>query len=779
MLAIIDASGGSAAVQANATLLSLNHMRAIRAVATAPAGSTPSANVIIQYWANSQAMFTAYVIPGTNSAAIGFTGTAGGGFFVSNTVPWVITIGRGGTNSTVGPLTSVNNTVLTSQSALTSVTTAVVFGSQGSLTPGNMTTANTTGGINFTVATNTIANGMLLYASNNTATPTGIPSFSNTVYLVTNTSSDNTSFQISYPNGAVVTTSSPGTTFSGILMNYGGASGSAATPPLYSTLTNNMLSPYPYIVALPLGPSGGTFLANWPGPYGNPLGTINNSSWITYNTNKTLSDTSPTSYGYGTLIFGNGTATGLAIANTTGLLTTGSTPHNLIVGQYCGLINSAACGILYIGLTNAGGIRVTQVVNATAFVYDTGGQALTVQNCPAGTILVPFPGPVSLAGFGTNNMITVISNTEGGGWLSDYGDTFLDSLGYVNTAIVNTSFTSTGPMLDLYNNSVSDKTTYPVHKISIIPSPTLSPYAASTANCILVYHGASTTRGMFTSSALATNNFAGGATVGTTIPTGPSAMVNQRAVYSGITTPFNWQLNDWVYTIGCNSQYMHIISNNFIVSMGLRNTQAWENAFLDNPPVYNFSVDTRSLALSVLYPSSVFHWSRAISNSANFITPARFITTRTSNVAATSLNPVTGQAMTGTLATVASNFYDITVAKSNFPPLFQLASHANTSFPVGYAPFFDSTTNTFVPPSYPIPIRVEASSTGQYNYGGLVKGLYKSLSSGNNGTTSMNMSLFYVQNGAYNIDGDIYTPVVNGPNTATSIGTDLFLIRRA
>ena len=125
------------------------------------------------------------------------------------------------------------------------------------------------------------------------------------------------------------------------------------------------------------------------------------------------------------------------------------------------------------------------------------------------------------------------------------------------------------------------------------------------------------------------------------------------------------------------------------------------------------------------------------------------------------------------------NFYDITVAKSNFPPLFQLASHANTSFPVGYAPFFDSTTNTFVPPSYPIPIRVEASSTGQYNYGGLVKGLYKSLSSGNNGTTSMNMSLFYVQNGAYNIDGDIYTPVVNGPNTATSIGTDLFLIRRA
>jgi hypothetical protein len=165
---------------------------------------------------------------------------------------------------------------------------------------------------------------------------------------------------------------------------------------------------------------------------------------------------------------------------------------------------------------------------------------------------------------------------------------------------------------------------------------------------------------------------------------------------------------------------------------------------------------------------------RSISNTATFNGPARYQTTQLGIVAVANTNPVTGQSMT-TTATAPQTF-DLSFVRQQAPMggVFQLNSHyLSTSYPVGYGPVYDSTTGTLVPPAYPIVMQV--SRLGNYNGGGNVRGLYKSLSNSNNATTAMTMSNFYVANASYTVDGDPYTPVLNG----TAGQTDLFLVRRA
>jgi len=315
----------------------------------------------------------------------------------------------------------------------------------------------------------------------------------------------------------------------------------------------------------------------------------------------------------------------------------------------------------------------------------------------------------------------------------------------------------------------------------MIPEP-YSNVASVGSNCMLVYHGAAAGQGFSNATAGTTLTFSGNATAsvnaGLTNPTGPSAMVNQRTTYV-TATPFNWQLGDFVYTIACNSQYMHIIANNFLMSMGLRNSQGWEDNYADNPYVYNFSVDTRTPVSSAFYPSAFFAWMRSISNTGTINSANNWQTRQLGVVAVANVNPVTGQAMT-TVAT-APQFFDVTNLRNQGPQggLFQLNSHANTTFPLGYAPAFDSTTNTFVPPAYPIVVQL--NKPGFYNAGGSVKGLYKSMSNANNGTLSFTAMFgnYYVANGTYTVDGDPYIAVLNGSNTATISSTDMFLIRKA
>jgi hypothetical protein len=207
--------------------------------------------------------------------------------------------------------------------------------------------------------------------------------------------------------------------------------------------------------------------------------------------------------------------------------------------------------------------------------------------------------------------------------------------------------------------------------------------------------------------------------------------------------------------------------------MGLRQTQAWEDNYSDNPAVFNFTIDTRTQGSSVFYPSGIFAYMRYLSNTGTFGAATRYNTFYAGNVAAANTNPVTGQAMT-TVANTPSQL-DIGFLRNQAPMggIFQVDTHyLSTTYPIGYGPVYDSTTGTLVPPAYPMVIQV--SRAGQYNSGGNAKGIYKSLSNANNATTAMTLGSYYVANGTYTVDGDPYFPVLNGQGQS-----DMFLLRRA
>jgi hypothetical protein len=850
MLAIIDASGGAGAtVTGNVALLSINTLRAVRAVATAAAGSVPAANVVIQ--ANTTYPI-AYSVPGSNNVGVfGLVGTAAA---VGTANVFQFSNGSGlVTNSAINAAN--NSTALSVAGAITNVTINAASVSV------NVVTGNTTGGLilntSGTPTAQAMANGVLLYI---TGTPSGtgaITGFVNGYYMVQNVVAGNTTFQLAYTNGTPVTTSGGGNAIGGLTFQYGLLTVSAGSGIANGQAITGTVPPTAIVAGISGTGTTGTYMVAWPFPYTTASVTANTTASFTtsqsqsgvlpygatmYGTNNTIisaTGTIGTVTNTGNAIFpgpytatitgmaatsgfwvggaiaataGTGTigtgvvtvtainsttsisvsstasmttgtitsviASGLSAANTAGLLVY-PTPHNLVVGQALVTSNTVNLAGYYAG-TSGSLLYVAQVINATSFQVSTSfnGAGATTVAVPANTSvwLQPLPGPLNMTQYGTNNMITVVANTEAGGWALDSNNTTTDFFSVNANGIVTTTSTG-GLILDLYNANSVNKPTYPYHKISVIPQPTTN-LSSATANCYAVYHGAAAFTGFANTNSGTTLSFNGNTTAlgtvanTTTQPTGPSSLVNLRSSVTG-STPANWQLSDYQFTMACNNQYMHLISNNFLISMGLRVTQAWEDNYSDNPAVFNYSIDTRAQGTSVYYPSGIFAYMRYLSNTGTFGAATRYNTFYGGIVAAANTNPVTGQAMT-TVANTPSTL-DIGFLRNQAPMggIFQVDTHyLTTTYPIGYGPVYDSTTGTLVPPAYPIVIQI--ARTGQYNSGGNARGIYKSLSNANNSTTAMTLGSYYVSNATYTVDGDPYFPVLNG-----QYQSDMFLLRRA
>jgi len=766
MLATIDASGASVAVQANTQLLVLNHLRAVKAVATAASGTTPVANVIYQAntyynvcFISNTAPIYSFMIP--QATAFGIAPTASSDY----------NVGYPANGFALG-------TQLLSNGFATLTTGSILNRALNWTGTINTISGNITGGFIFTEAAgvNSIANGMMVFC-NTAGSPAGINNFQNCFCFIKNTGSGNTTFQLVYANGFPLSTTGSGTALTNIGIYYNQLTWSAS-----SGVVPGYVFPYPglnppsYIASTSSGSAtAGTGALYWPGPFIS-TGVSGTSPYQTLSTNF-LNTSLADGYQYVPMFIGNNSAFGLKATSIAGIFDTGGAPHNLAIGQMLSVVNSVATGVI---TTHTSGTTyfVKEITNATSFTLATvnaTGTAVvtTVGNASNGTIFIAFPGPISMNRVGTNNMINSIANTEGGGWSLDIHNTVSDFMTPLLVGSLATSPSTVGtsqPILDLYNTA-TNKSLYPYQKISFLGMPSVA-WASASANTILMYHGAALGLGYANQTPGSTLSFnGGGVTVGATQPTGPSAMVNQKANYANN----GWQLNDYYYTLACNSQYMHIISNNFIMSAGLRNGQVWEDNYSDNPLVYNFSVDTRFFASSAFYPSSLFAWMRTISNTATFVAPAHYRNTVTTATNLTSVNPVTGQVMNLAVLS-AGGAYDVGAMRFTTPQsgIFHLNSHSsNTSwFFVGYGPSYDSNTGLFIPCAHPITIA--SNKPGSYNSGGTVKGLYKSLSGGNTGTLGMNMPNFYSANAIYTVDGEPYYFVLNGTYTS-----DSFLVRRA
>lgn len=473
-----------------------------------------------------------------------------------------------------------------------------------------------------------------------------------------------------------------------------------------------------------------------------------------------------------TIASNTGIAAGQYIANTLGGAITG-----LPVSTYVGAFY--ANGTAYTGNTTVPlktyanvDVSLTASFSANGIGFfpagKTGIYQLGVLNVPAaGTmtsgVLYKFATAqatttayVNAVSFSTNNCVKLISNAEAGGWSVSSNSTVADSFSGANTTVG-------GALLDLYVQN-TNKASYPFHKIAIRQNPSVafSNATYATFNYIYIYHGASASNGYSDATFSAF--------------TGPSAIVNQRTT-PGAASGFGYPLantGDFPCLLAVTNNYMHIVSNTGVVSMGYRETAAWEDAYSDNPPVYNFSVDTRTYTTSNRYPASSFMWARSISNTGTFNTAARYQYAYTAAAVAAQPNPVSGIQMNGTTAAsaVAGSMYSARQGYTSGPsaPLFYLSAHAdNATYMPFYPPGYDAANSVFVPSAYPVVMQL--NRPGFYNAGGKANGIFKSLSSGN--SLGMTLSAFYTANATYNISGTDYYPTLAGG------GLDLFLVRKA
>jgi hypothetical protein len=364
---------------------------------------------------------------------------------------------------------------------------------------------------------------------------------------------------------------------------------------------------------------------------------------------------------------------------------------------------------------------------------------------------------VNVVSFSTNSCVTaLISNTEAGGWSVSSNSTVADSFSGANN-------TAGGALLDLYVQN-TNKASYPYHKIAIRQNPSVAfaNVTYATFNYIYFYHGAAASNGYSDATFSAF--------------TGPSAIVNQRTTPTA-TSGFGYPLantGDFPCLLAVTNNYMHIVSNSGVVSMGYRETATWEDSYSDNPPVYNYSVDTRTYTTSKNYPASSFMWARSISNTGTFNTAARYQYAYTAAAAAAQPNPVSGIQMNGATAASAipGSSYAARQGYTSGPsaPLFYLSSHSDSATYMSfYPPGYDAANSVFVPSAYPVVMQL--NRPGFYSAGGKANGIFKSLSAGN--STGMTLSYFYTANATYNISGTDYYPTLTGG------GLDLFLVRKA
>lgn len=489
----------------------------------------------------------------------------------------------------------------------------------------------------------------------------------------------------------------------------------------------------------------------------------------------TLSTTATATTGQTTITIASNTGilAGQIIANTTGGLTYSAGANAIPAGTYVGAFYSN--GVPYTGNTTVplknfgnGDVTVATSMSANAIGFFTAGKtgtyslgvshtSGTINSGNVYTLATPQTATttavVNVVSFSTNNCVTaLISNTTAGGWSVSSNNTCDPSYSGANN-------TSGGLLLDLYVQN-TNKSTYPYHKIAFRQNPSV-PFSNTTYasfNYIYAYHGASASPGYSDGTFSAFS--------------GPSAIVNQRTTPTSASGFGAMLANDGPFMIATTANYMHLISNNYIISMGYRDTQAWEDAYNDNPPVYNFSVDLRTNSTSNHYPASSFMWARYVNNTGTIQTPSRFQYAYTGAAVANQPNPVTAVDMNAgnSHPPNSSDLESARVGYSGGPiaPLFHLTTHyTNGSYVISYPPGYDSSNSTFVPCAYPIVLAL--SKNNVFNGGGKANGIFKSLSSGG----YMTMSSYYTANATYTIGGDDYYPVLSGTSNY-----DLFLVRK-
>jgi hypothetical protein len=395
-------------------------------------------------------------------------------------------------------------------------------------------------------------------------------------------------------------------------------------------------------------------------------------------------------------------------------------------------------------------------------------KAIATASASSTPSVTPLTGPSAL-GAG-NCIVSVISNTEAGGWTASSSDTTPTTSYNASNASIPSYIT------DLYVQNTG-KTTYPYQKVTFATNPS---YAFSNASYptypkITAYHFASATSSATVSMPLTFDaNY-------------PQYHLNDTTtVAAHLVSPASCLAANnsatLFHTMACTENYIHIIHSYYILSCGYRETQAWEANYNNNPPIYGFGVST--ITDVAVNPDAAYAWMRSISGSGSVNTAYTFGNNHSVAAAGTYTNSVTGY--TKNNGAVTAGYIDLLAARNGggatagarngLVPLMLLSGLDDPTYKPS-SPIIGPNTDAngaWVPPAIPINISMQSynssSSSLFMNTGGKVKGLYKSLS---NGKGQFTMSNFYTAGATYTVDGDSYYPVLGGR------GYDLFLVRKA
>lgn len=376
----------------------------------------------------------------------------------------------------------------------------------------------------------------------------------------------------------------------------------------------------------------------------------------------------------------------------------------------------------------------------------------------------PSNKPVNSSGVRNNSYecITVLGNSEGGGWNTGTSNGFGPSATFNASAGANYA--------DIYRTS--GKSDYPYYRIAF------GHYNAPYNSNFTSYPGLDWSAGCTTSNPSTTtitsaeNNWY----YGFSSPTSLMTAVGETLSYTNTTDRLRTDQTGKTFYVACTQNYVIIAYDTCLWYWGIRSVGGWELSRTDNPPWVHFSY-TRGTNYGT--QASQYHVEKAVAWSAGINSSA------TQQAAAlyghyqqgTGYCGLTGQQENGYLP-----FYNNFIGgswnsyKQICLPLFSspLASNygpynygTNYPFP-GESPIADSATGLNVPPVYPVVFKI-ADYQNNYYATGVVPGIYKGMC-----TTLAGLNQF-VTAASYSIGSDTYIPI----RTGTPTYPDLWLLRSA
>ncbi len=387
----------------------------------------------------------------------------------------------------------------------------------------------------------------------------------------------------------------------------------------------------------------------------------------------------------------------------------------------------------------------------------------------------PTNAPVNTSGTRNNslNCITVISNTEAGGWLAGTSNFF------TNAATFNISAAT--QWLDLYKES--GKTSFPYYRLCF-GNPDYPFNSSFTSYPSTKWFAGCTTDNPATTAVTSSSTFY-------TNPNSQQYTSGATAIccnVSGTENEHRMRLDQSrTITVACTANYLIIVSPDYLFYFGLRTVGGWELSRVDNPPWVCFAYTRRENTYGI-------HNGTSNSNSANHTEysaawGATIDSAGTQHGAGTTTGifgnrcakTTSGCAITGMEGhsytrpfTGSGSYHSNRVLRQ---PLFQspLASNWGAYWaPGNYSGYWDgvvadTSTGLSVPPVYPVVFSL--TNTGNQSYAiGTAPGILKGMGAPNAVTD------YFITGSSYTIAGETYIPVRSGN---PSHGKDVWFLRSA